>query len=84
MASIKSVQSGTVTIADNSASNTATITSVATDKSFLMFTVRHNNVSLQDNRDTKVRGVLTNATTVTFDRAGAATGRALRYIVVRY
>ena len=87
MASIKSVQSGTVTIADNSASNTATITSVATDKSFLMFTVRHNNVSLQDNRDTKVRGVLTNATTVTFDRAGAATGQGtcvISWFVIEY
>jgi len=87
VATIKSVQSGTVTIADNSASNTATITSVTTANSFLMFTVRHNNASVRDTRDTKVRGVLTNSTTVTFDRDDAASGQGtcvLSWFVIEY
>ena len=88
MATIKSVQSGTVTIADNSASNTATITSVATDKAFLMFTVRHNNAStVEQSRDLQVRGVLTNSTMVTFDRDSAASGQGtcvVSWFVIEY
>ena len=88
MATIKSVQSGIVTIADNSASGTyATLTPVDMDKAFLMFSVRHNNVSLQDCRDTQVRGVLTDSTTVTFDRAGAASGQGIcvvSWFVIEY
>ena len=88
MATIKSVQSGIVTIADNSASGTyATLTPVATDKAFLMFSVRHNDASIQDCRDSKVRGILTNSTTVTFDRAGAASGQGIcvvSWFVIEY
>jgi len=88
MATIKSVQSGTVTIADNSASNTATIMSVATDKAFLTFTVRHNDTCTnQQARDMQVRGVLTNSTTLTFDRNDAASEQGtcvVSWFVIEY
>jgi len=88
MATIKTVQSGTATIADNSASITATITSVATDKAFLTFTVRHNNVNtLEESRDLLVRGVLTNSTTLTFDRDSAVSGQGtcvISWYVIEY
>ena len=88
MATIKTVQSGTATIADNSASITATITSVATDKAFLTFTVRHNNTNTSEqSRDLQVRGVLTNSTTVTFDRDSAASGQGtcvVSWFVIEY
>ena len=89
MATIKSVQSGTVTIADNSASNAyTTLTPVETTKAFLMFTVRHNDAGTsQQVRDTQVRGVLTDTTTVTFDRDSAASGDGtcvISWFVIEY
>ena len=63
---IKSIQQGTITVANASASNTATISSVDTAKAVVMYgghTGTANGVSACMGRAT-----LTNATTVTVDR----------------
>jgi sulfite reductase alpha subunit-like flavoprotein len=64
---IKSIQQGTITVANASASNTATISSVDTAKAVVMYgghTATSNGVAAS-----MARCTLTNATTVTVDRA---------------
>lgn len=64
------VQSGLVSIANGSASNTAAITAVDPTRSFLVFSRRtQNNVNGVEGLY-QVRGELTNNTTLTFTRAG--------------
>ena len=77
---IKSIQKGQTTIAAASASNTATITSVDTDKSVLIFssTAGTNDVT------ELARGVITNATTLTFTRVGTTGATIVEWQVVEY
>ena len=70
----KSIQTGTTTIAAGSASNTATITSVDTTKAFLVFGVSEGNINPQFGQ---ISGQITNATTLTFTRATAASSPAV-------
>ena len=69
---IKSVQRGTLTLAANTISNTATITSVDTTNSMLVFGQNNTNYSNLEWRYQMGRLALTNATTVTLSRT--ATG----------
>jgi hypothetical protein len=84
---IKSIQAGTITIAHATASNTATISSVNTAKSFVI----HNGVTTINNPgsgytvdDWSFRVALTNATTVTATRGGSDQQIILAYTVVEY
>lgn len=65
-ATLKSVQSGTTTIPVNSNSQTVTITSVDTTKAFLVFSVTTDEAKPNIS---EVRGQITNATTLTFNRS---------------
>lgn len=73
MAAINTVQSGVVTIAAGSASQTVAITSVDMTKSFLIFNVR---IDSNEPQFVLVSGELTNATTLTFERVTAASSPA--------
>lgn len=84
---IKSVQYGTVTLADSVTSNTATITSVAVNKSVVHFLGFSTDSNLVDNqRRWLARVTLTNATTVTASRGSATTTNAMTvgFVVVEY
>ena len=63
-----SVQSGDVTFANTETSKTATVTSVDTAKSWLLSTHNHPDGTATDIAQKLVRGQVTNATTLTFDR----------------
>jgi hypothetical protein len=63
------VQSGDVTIAAGSTSNTATVSSVDLTKSWLIYTYNLGDGNTADIGQHLVRGLITNATTLTFDRA---------------
>ena len=63
-ATLNSVQSGTTTITGGS--KTVTITSVDTSKAFLVFSTRQNE---EEPDEVQISGQITNATTLTFDRA---------------
>lgn len=67
---IKSIQRGVVTIADNSATGTATISAVNTAKSVIEF-LGGTGAGTSDQRDSRCTIVLTNSTTVTATRIGA-------------
>ena len=77
---IKSIQKGQTTIAAASASNTATITSVDTDKSVLIFSLTAGSNSVTG----LARGVITNATTLTFTRVGTTGDTIVEWQVVEY
>lgn len=80
--SIKSIQRGTITIANSSTSNTATITSVDTAKSILFLLGAESTETSVAN--TNVRLALTNATTVTMSRGGSTGSVTGGYQVVEY
>lgn len=73
LTSIKSIQTGTITLTDPAVTNTATITSVNTAKAYVMPRgVTYNN-SATAPFHSLCRVTLTNATTVTLNRDTAAT-----------
>lgn len=79
---IKSVQSGTTTLASGNSSVTATITSVDTTKSFLVYSL-----SLNDSAaiNSQVSGEITNATTLTFYRyTTAAVNITIKWYVAEF
>lgn len=80
--SINSVQAGTITIGSGSTSNTATITSVDTTKSFVVF----NGASTSSTALNRVtaRVALTNATTVTATRESSVDEVTVAFTVVEF
>jgi hypothetical protein len=75
------IQKGTATIAAGSNSTTATITAVDPTKAFLTWTLRGNDAN-PDNL--AVTGRLSNATTVTFTRAGTVGTVTIEWSVVEF
>ena len=69
------VQSGDVSFAVGDASKTATVTSVNTSKSWLVYTHTSDDGTTTNIGQKLVRGQITNATTLTFDRV--STGQAI-------
>ena len=69
------VQSGDVSFLTTDASKTATVTSVNTSKSWLVFTHTSDDGTTTNIGQKLVRGQMTNATTLTFDRV--STGQAI-------
>src|SRR6185369_3776685 len=80
-AQLDSVQSGTATIADTTSSTTVTISSVDTTKSFLVFEV---SLNLVDPVNAQISGQLTNATTLTFARAGTSGAVTIKWYVAEF
>ena len=80
---IKAIYRGTITIADSSTSNTATITSVDTNRAVIFppLGVESTETSVAN---TNVRVALTNATTVTASRGGSTGSVTVGYQVVEY
>lgn len=76
MATIKAVQTGTVSFLATDTSKTATITAITTANSVLYLTHSGNN-STQPAQNS-VRGAVTNTTTLTFTRTGTGTGFTLQ------
>ena len=66
-------QSGTATIAANSTSVTVTISNVAMDQSFLIFSAACDNANPGEYH---IGGTITNSTTLTFSRFGNPTSTA--------
>lgn len=83
MATIASVQTGTLTLPSATASDTVTITSVDPAKSILFVTYR-GATDPNEARDAWVRGELTNGTTLTFTRGGTTGSVDIRWTVVEY
>lgn len=79
---IKSIQRGTITIANAASSKTATITSVDTTKA-LIFSLGAESTETSV-ANTNVRLALTNATTVTAERGGTTGSVEVGYQVVEY
>ncbi len=79
---IRSVQRGTIVIANGTASNTATITTVNTTKSIVTFLgTTFTAIAAVDER---ARLTLTNSTTVTANRVGTTDTVTIGYQVVEY
>jgi hypothetical protein len=83
---IKSIQAGTITINSNTTSNTATISSVSTAKSFVLYGGNSGGDSSGGGNPSSDAGhvVLTNATTVTATRLGVGNNMILAYTVVEF
>jgi hypothetical protein len=81
MATLKSKQSGTVTIAAGSASQTASITTVSTDKAFLRFSWNTASTTMAIGA---VRGTITDSTTLTFTRVTTTTAITVEWQVVEF
>lgn len=73
---VKSLQRGTITVADGVASDTATITSVTTSKSVILWSGYddNDNSAPSNPKSWAFKVVLTNSTTVTASRNGANNG----------
>lgn len=82
-ASGATVQRGSTTIPGASTSNTATISSVATGRAWVIHTQRYDG-SGQVGSSTLAREALTNATTITFTRGGAAGDLIIEWQVVEF
>jgi len=80
--SIKSIQRGTITIANSSTSNTATITAVVTAKSIISLLGTSSTETSAANLLARVE--LTNTTTVTATRGGTTGSVTVRYLAVEY
>jgi len=79
---LKSVQTGTATIASTSASTTATLSpAVDTTKAFLVFGVSENNANPQYGQ---ISGQITNSTTVTFQRDAATGAVTVKWYVAEF
>jgi Zn-dependent alcohol dehydrogenase len=84
---IKSVQYGTVALADSATSGTATISSVDANKAVVHFLGVSTDSNMVDNqRRWLARVTLTNATTVTASRGAATTTNAMTvsFVVAEY
>ena len=81
---LKSVQSGTATIANGSSSTTGTITSVDTTKSFLVFGASLASNVTADPLYGQVTGQITNATTLTFARNSTTGDITIKWYVAEF
>lgn len=81
---IRSVQRGTVTVANGATSNTATITSVNTIKSFIMWLGRSTTSTSSSGSVNWLRLDLTDATTVTATRNSSTDAFVVGYQVVEF
>jgi len=79
---IKSIQRGVIQIDNAASTDTATISSVDTTRSMISFLGYQTNDTLATN--TRGSFTLTNATTVTFTRMGAANSIIGSYEVIEY
>jgi len=80
---IKSIQTGSITIADLTSSNTATITSVDLNNSIIIHGGR-NTGSTNTFVNQECRVALTNATTVTVSRSGSSAVNVVGYTVIEF
>jgi hypothetical protein len=78
---LKSVQSGTTTLASANSSTTVTITSVDTTKAFLVFSTSFNDASPGISQ---VTGQITNGTTLTFARISTGANIAIKWYVAEF
>ncbi len=78
------VQSGDVSFTPGESPKTASISSVDTGKSWLIYTYQTNVVSQSNIGEKLVRGVITNSTTLTFDRDQTATTMGLTWYLVEF
>jgi len=81
---INSIESGSITIAGSATSGTATITSVDTAKSRIIFLGSVNESAVNAVNDVAVTMEFTNATTVTAKREGANGATVCRFMIVEY
>lgn len=75
------VQSGTASIADGSATTTATITAVDLDTSFLVFSLTGSDANPNN---IQVTGRITNSTTLTFARIGTSGAMSIAWYVAEF
>ena len=80
---VTSIEYGTIVIADTSGSNTATITSVDTDKANVILLGTTVDADQSEN-NVRARVALTNATTVTATRVGTAGTVTVSFVVVEW
>jgi len=78
------VQSNDVTFATTDSSRTAAITSVNTWRTWLLFTYTSDSGTGTNIGQKMVRGVVTNPTTLTFDRSNTGQAMTLTYYVVEF
>ncbi|MGE3843690.1 MAG: Ig-like domain-containing protein, partial [Vicinamibacterales bacterium] len=78
------VQSGDLSFATTDSSKTATVTSVNTAKSWLVFTHTSDDGTSANIGQKLVRGVVTNATTLTFDRANTGQAMDLTWYLIEF
>lgn len=81
---VKSIQRGTITIAAAESSNTATISSVDTNKAFVLYGGHTFSGTSSAFSSLAANVVLTNATTVTASRVGTNNDTILAYTVVEF
>jgi hypothetical protein len=79
-----SVQRGTIQMTSTVASNTATVSSVDTTKSFLMTHIAGNSQNNASSNDERSNHVLTDATTVTVSRIGTGNLTDVSYQLVEF
>jgi len=80
---IKSIQTGSFTVGSTLSTNTATISSVSTTKSVVLWNGQSTNSNL-DSASIQMRVELTNATTVTATRGGTSGNTTVSYTVVEF
>lgn len=81
---LKSIQRGSITISHTASSNTATVTGVETAKSYLVFGGIQSQPNTGYGIDSTGKLVLTNGTTVTFDRSGTNNSLVAAYHLVEW
>lgn len=79
-----SVQSGQVSFATTDTSKTASVTSVDTSKSWLIYSYQLDDNAIINPNVASIRGQLTNSTTLTFDRYASGNAATLTYFLVQF
>jgi hypothetical protein len=85
MSAIKTVQSGSATIAAGTSSGTASITAVDLSKSFLMYNCRVTTTGVGDASNGEIVGYLTSTTQISFERlTGTGNAANIRWFVIEF
>lgn len=84
MPAVKRCQFGSISIAASATSNTATITSVTTANSLLLYGGITPAVDAGEWKDIRVRLTLTNATTITAERTGNVAAIDISYFIIEF
>ncbi|MDH3605688.1 MAG: hypothetical protein OER12_01690, partial [Acidimicrobiia bacterium] len=79
-----SVQSGDLSFASGDSSRNATVTSVDTSKSWLIYSYRTNFSATQNIGEKLLRGTVADSTTLTFDRSVSGTTNDLSWYLVEF